>query len=328
STQPVTEENLPPLPELPEMKVEVHHGAVEDPEPVARATSGRTIKGFMAGVVCAAAVAAVLWWWQVYPMQQQLAQVRDTAQGAAMLWLASPELDSYGQRLQQLPDASPLQLLETGMQMMRTADSHWPESLQQQQATAQWNEILKTRAQSSPQITQWEYRYKNNWIRWITPNIKWTRYLFNNPQIMKFGVGAAAMTEGIVKGTRYSVLFSGAFHALEFIFKSEYDFADFFVDVSMDVAKLMVAQIVLKAVAGILALSGAPVIIAAAAIIVIGLFIAWGLNKLDSEKYLNLSNILKTAIRSGNVMYAERIMHDAKTMPARQFILLRTMSHP
>ncbi|EDT8691034.1 ImpA domain protein, partial [Salmonella enterica subsp. enterica serovar Agona str. ATCC BAA-707] len=150
------------------------------------------------------------------------------------------------------PDASPLQLLETGMQMMRTADSHWPESLQQQQATAQWNEILKTRAQSSPQITQWEYIYKNNWIRWITPNIKWTRYLFNNPQIMKFGVGAAAMTEGIVKGTRYSVLFSGAFHVLEFIFKSEYDFADFFVDVSMDVAKLMVAQIVLKAVAGIL----------------------------------------------------------------------------
>ncbi|EDH7358210.1 type VI secretion protein ImpA, partial [Salmonella enterica subsp. enterica serovar Agona] len=24
----------------------------------------------------------------------------------------------------------------------------------------------------------------------------------------------------------------------------------------------------------------------------------------------------------------ERIMHDAKTMPAKQFILLRTMSHP
>ncbi|EAV2523002.1 type VI secretion protein ImpA, partial [Salmonella enterica subsp. enterica serovar Agona] len=34
---------------------------------------------------------------------------------------------------------------------------------------------------------------------------------------------------------------------------------------------------------------------------------------------MNLSNILKTAIRSGNVMYAERIMHDAKTMPAKQF---------
>ncbi|EAP3644637.1 hypothetical protein EAP29_23620, partial [Salmonella enterica] len=131
------------------------------PEPVARATSGRTIKGFMAGVVCAAAVAAALWWWQVYPMQQQLAQVRDTAQGAAMLWLASPELDSYGQRLQQLPDASPLQLLEAGMQMMHTADSRWPESLQQQQATAQWNEILKTRAQSSPQMRGWQQARQN-----------------------------------------------------------------------------------------------------------------------------------------------------------------------
>ncbi|WP_266289231.1 hypothetical protein [Salmonella enterica] len=39
------------------------------------------------------------------------------------------------------------------MQMMRTADSRWPESLQQQQATAQWNEILKTRAQRSTTAT-------------------------------------------------------------------------------------------------------------------------------------------------------------------------------
>lgn len=98
---------------------------------------------------------------RVYPMQQQLAQVTDTAQGAATLWLASPELDSYGQRLQQLPDASPLQLLETGMQMLRTADSRWPESLQQQQATAQWNEILKTRAQSSPQMRGWQQARQN-----------------------------------------------------------------------------------------------------------------------------------------------------------------------
>ena len=155
STQPATEENLPPLPDLPEMKVEVHHGAVEDTTSGSRATSGLNITGFMAGVACTAAVAAVLWWWQVYPMQQQLAQVRDTAQGAATVWLASPELDSYGQRLQQLPDASPLQLLETGMQMMRTADSRWPESLQQQQATAQWNDTLKTRAQNSPQLRGW-----------------------------------------------------------------------------------------------------------------------------------------------------------------------------
>lgn len=41
------------------------------------------------------------------------------------------------------------------MQMMRTADTRWPESLQQQQASAQWSETLKTRAQNSPQLRGW-----------------------------------------------------------------------------------------------------------------------------------------------------------------------------
>lgn len=133
----------------------------EDTASVASATSGRNSKGFMVGVACTTAIAAALWWWQVYPMQQQLAEVRDTAQGAATLWLASPELESYAQRLQQLPDASPLQLLETGMQMVRTADSRWPESPQHQQVTSQWDEILKTRAQSSPQMRGWQQARQN-----------------------------------------------------------------------------------------------------------------------------------------------------------------------
>ncbi len=47
------------------------------------------------------------------------------------------------------------QYRKTGMQMMRVADSRWPESLQQQQASTQWNEALKTRAQSSPQLRGW-----------------------------------------------------------------------------------------------------------------------------------------------------------------------------
>lgn len=144
-----TAEIVPPLPDLPEMKVEVHPRVAGNvPHP--------GMKGFAAGAVCTAIIAAALWWWQVYPMQQQLARVNDTAQGAATVWLASPDLNSYGQRLQQLPDASPLQLLETGMQMVRTADSRWPNSLQQQQATAQWNETLKIRAQNSPQMTGWQ----------------------------------------------------------------------------------------------------------------------------------------------------------------------------
>ncbi|EGX8054484.1 type VI secretion system ImpA family N-terminal domain-containing protein [Salmonella enterica] len=144
-----TAEIVPPLPDLPEMKVEVHPR-------VAGNVPHLSMKSFVAGVVCSAIIAAVLWWWQVYPMQQQLARVNDTAQGAATVWLASPDPEYYAQRLQQLPDASPLQLLETGMQMVRTADSRWPNSLQQQQATAQWNETLKIRAQNSPQMKGWQ----------------------------------------------------------------------------------------------------------------------------------------------------------------------------
>lgn len=143
-------EVMPPLPELPEMRVEVRGGAGD-----ATAKQGSLMKGFVAGAVCMSIVAVVLWWWQIYPMQQQLVQARDTAQGAASVWLTSPELESYEQRLQQLLDASPLQPLNTGAQMARIADSRWPESLQQQQASAKWNETLKTRAQNSPQLRGW-----------------------------------------------------------------------------------------------------------------------------------------------------------------------------
>lgn len=137
---------------LPEMKVEVHPRAMSDNAAAPR----NGVKGFMMGIACTAAVTAALWWWRVYPMHQQLAQVNDTAQGAATTWLSSPELGSYSQRLQQIHDAPPLQALETGMKMIRIADNHWPESLQQQQATAQWNETLNTRAQNSPQLRGWE----------------------------------------------------------------------------------------------------------------------------------------------------------------------------
>jgi type VI secretion system protein VasL len=147
-------EMMPPLPDLPDMKVEVRSLA-ESTQPERGTKQGNMLKGFFSGIITSTAVAAALWWWQVYPLQQQLSQVNDTAQGAATVWIASPELENYERRLQQLFDTSPIQPLETGMQMIRVADSRWPESLQQQQATAQWNETLKTRAQSSPQLRGW-----------------------------------------------------------------------------------------------------------------------------------------------------------------------------
>ena len=128
STASTTAEAVPPLPDLPEMRVEVR-GVANNADNVRQ---GSTVKGFVAGAACTAVIAAVLWWWQAYPIQRQLTQVRDTAQGAATAWLASPVLKEYEQYLQQLLDAPPLQPLETGMQMMRTADTLWPTAGSQQ----------------------------------------------------------------------------------------------------------------------------------------------------------------------------------------------------
>lgn len=117
-TAPATKTVMPPLPELPEMKVEVRSLADSTP-PASVAKQGSAAKGFIAGVVCSAAVVAALWWWLVSPMQQQLSRVSDTAQGAATVWLASPELENYGRRLQQLLDASPVQPLKPGTDISR-----------------------------------------------------------------------------------------------------------------------------------------------------------------------------------------------------------------
>lgn len=153
-----------------------------------------------------------------------------------------------------------------------------------------------------------------------------SRYLFEHPQMLTFGIGKAAMVKGIVKGTKYNVWLSGATHALEFIFRSEYDIVDFFVDISMDIAKIMVAEIVLKAVAGLLVYAGFPVIITAFIIIAVGVYIARKLYELDSV--LHLSDILKNAIRYGYVKHTEKLMRDAKELSPWQFSVLHTPSYP
>lgn len=85
---------VPPLPDLPEMKVEVR-SLSENPPQASVMKQGSTVRGFITGIACSVAVASALWWWQVYPVQQQLLQVNDTAQGAATVWMASPELENY-----------------------------------------------------------------------------------------------------------------------------------------------------------------------------------------------------------------------------------------
>lgn len=130
-------------------KVEVHFAGSEKTK---RPSRMPVIGGFLAGIACTAAVCGGLWWWQVAPMQQQIALVNDTPQGAAVLWLTSPALKDYPQRLNRLLNASPLQPLETGEHLTKTAAAIWPENEQQQQTTARWNAAIKLRADNSPTL--------------------------------------------------------------------------------------------------------------------------------------------------------------------------------
>lgn len=149
-------------------------------------------------------------------------------------------------------------------------------------------------------------------------------YLFDHPQMIRFGIGKMGIVKGIASGTRYNIILSGCTHILEFIFKSEYDI----VDITMDIAKIMVAEIVFRAIAGIIVSAGAPVILTALAIIVIGVMIAWSLNELDSDDNLNLSNILKNAIRRGSIAHAEILIHDSKNLSPWKFALSHMRSYP
>lgn len=159
STESMTVPETPKL-DQPEVRVAVQT-MTATPRISVPMTVGNTVKGFIAGVVCCTAIATMGWWWQLYPLQQQVATLRDTAQGAAAIWLISPQLKDYPQRLQQLTTVSPLQALESGQRMVRLADSRWPESLQQQQATMKWDTTLKAQAANSPQLLGWQQTRTN-----------------------------------------------------------------------------------------------------------------------------------------------------------------------
>lgn len=150
---------LSSLPEIPE-QTEIRIAGNVNTDLPAKA-SGFQLRGFAAGLACAGLIAILLWWWQVRPLQQQMAQVRDTAQGAATVWLASPQLTDYEQRLKPLLNVSPLTALETGVRMSRVADGQWPDSLQQQQTTELWNTTLRIQAADSPKMKGWEQTRQN-----------------------------------------------------------------------------------------------------------------------------------------------------------------------
>lgn len=156
STASTTAEAVPPLPDLPEMRVEVR-GVANNADNVRQ---GSTVKVLLP-------VPPVLPLSRQYSGGGRRIRYNGSLRKSGIPHreppplVGLPVLKEYEQYLQQLLDAPPLQPLETGMQMMRTADTLWPESLQQQEASRMWSNTLRNRAQASPQMKGWQQARQN-----------------------------------------------------------------------------------------------------------------------------------------------------------------------
>lgn len=127
-----------------------------------------------------------------------------------------------------------------------------------------------------------------------------TRYLVNNPRILYMGVGTQGMNDISVGAARFAIVFSFAYRAVELIFKNEYTLVDFFVNVTMDMAKLAIGTQITTAitstfVTGALA-TGGSVMFVALGVFAVGLAVGILLYWLDDEFQISATIIkgLKT----------------------------------
>lgn len=122
-----------------------------------------------------------------------------------------------------------------------------------------------------------------------------TRYGAFHPQMLEMAIGKRGISYNIIKGTKFCIYFSMAWRAVELIFKSDFHLVDFLVDITMDVAKILVSSVVLGVVAGGLALLGTSIILTTGIIVLMGLGLNLGLNSLDDS--VELSVTLKNKLR-------------------------------
>ncbi|MEQ9905776.1 hypothetical protein [Pectobacterium aroidearum] len=113
-----------------------------------------------------------------------------------------------------------------------------------------------------------------------------TRYLVSNHKILDIGIGTKGIESGIATGARFCIVFSGAYRAVELMVKDEYTLTDFFVNLTMDVAKLAVSVGVAwgaKTAATGFMVAGGSVIAISFGIFILGLGVSFALLWLDNE---------------------------------------------
>ncbi|WP_233981113.1 hypothetical protein [Pectobacterium versatile] len=113
-----------------------------------------------------------------------------------------------------------------------------------------------------------------------------TRYLVGNQKILDIGIGTKGIESGIATGARFCIVFSGAYRAIELMVKDEYALTDFFVNLTMDAAKLAVSVGVAwgaKIAATGFMLTGGSVLVIAIGIFFLGVLVSAILYWLDNE---------------------------------------------
>ncbi|WP_437215719.1 hypothetical protein [Pectobacterium sp. LFLA-215] len=113
-----------------------------------------------------------------------------------------------------------------------------------------------------------------------------TRYLVGNQKILDMEIGTKGIESGIATGARFCIVFSGAYRAIELMVKDEYALTDFFVNLTMDAAKLAISVGVAwgaKIAATGLMVAGGSVIAISFGIFILGLGISFALLWLDNE---------------------------------------------
>ncbi|AYH02791.1 hypothetical protein F6Q07_04420 [Pectobacterium parmentieri] len=114
-----------------------------------------------------------------------------------------------------------------------------------------------------------------------------TRYLNISHKIVDIGIGTKGIESGIAAGARLCIIFSAAYRTIELMFKDEYALTDFFVNLTMDAAKLAISIGVAwgakTAATSVMVATGGSVIIIACGVFALGVIVSFSLLWLDDR---------------------------------------------
>ncbi len=109
------------------------------------------------------------------------------------------------------------------------------------------------------------------------------RFRLDNPKVVDVGIGKYGLKNSIVNGARLTFYFAAAYRTVDFILNDETTLARYIGSLATDAVKIGIASAVSwvagTIAAGLTSFVAGPLIV----VVVVGLFVSIGLNKLDSK---------------------------------------------